>query len=475
MLIIGSGAAGATLAYRLAEAGRSVTILERGKYLPPSRFSENEMAMLAELYADGALQLSRDFRFQVLQGMCVGGSTTVNNAVCFEIPAHVLAHWNEELGAGLAEPRLQASFDRVREAVGVTEQPALALMPGGDKFEQGVRELKLEFDWGIVEANIAGCLGCGYCNIGCAYGAKLSMTETMLPRGQERWPERLRIVSECYVEKIERRNGGVSGVECRSGRRRVRVEANTVIVSAGAVNSSLLLLRSEIGGPRVGRGLSFNMGSPITAEFDEPLNAYAGLQISHYLRAPREQGYVMETWFNPPAAQAMAVPGWLAQHRHNMSRYQRLTALGVLVGTEANGSIRRRAILESELDFTPRDGDLAKLREGLKLAGRVLLAAGAERVMCTTMGYREFTEPEELDALDEMVRSNYDIQIGTGHPQGGNALSPDRERGVVDPSFRVHGLDNLFVCDASVFPSSVTVNPQLTVMALADYAAADIA
>ena len=95
--------------------------------------------------------------------------------------------------------------------------------------------------------------------------------------------------------------------------------------------------------------------------------------------------------------------------------------------------------------------------------------------MCTTMGYREFRAPEELDALDEMVRSNYDIQIGTGHPQGGNALSPDRERGVVDPSFRVHGLDNLFVCDASVFPSSVTVNPQLTVMALADYAAADIA
>ena len=126
VLIVGSGAAGATLAYRLAEAGRSVTILERGKYLPPSRFSENEMAMLAELYADGALQLSRDFRFQVLQGMCVGGSTTVNNAVCFEIPAHVLAHWNAELGAGLAEPRLQASFERVREAVGVTEQPAHA-------------------------------------------------------------------------------------------------------------------------------------------------------------------------------------------------------------------------------------------------------------------------------------------------------------------------------------------------------------
>ena len=228
----------------------------------------------------------------------------MNNAVCFEIPAHVLAHWNAELGAGLAEPRLQASFERVREAVGVTEQPAPALMPGGSKFERGVKQLGLEFDWGIVEANIAGCLGCGYCNIGCAYGAKLSMTETMLPRAQERWPERLRIVSECYVEKIERRNGGVSGVECRSGRRRVRVEANTVIVSAGAVElepaAAAQRDRRAARGPRpvLQHGL---------ADHGRIRRAAQRLRRPADLALParaREQGYVMETWFNPPAAQA---------------------------------------------------------------------------------------------------------------------------------------------------------------------------
>ena len=106
MLIVGSGAAGATLAYRLAEAGRSVTILERGKYLPPSRFSENEMAMLAELYADGALQLSRDFRFQVLQGMCVGGSTTVQQRGLLRDPRRTCcAHWNDRSWARASRSR----------------------------------------------------------------------------------------------------------------------------------------------------------------------------------------------------------------------------------------------------------------------------------------------------------------------------------------------------------------------------------
>ena len=65
--------------------------------------------------------------------------------------------------------------------------------------------------------------------------------------------------------------------------------------------------------------------------------------------------------------------------------------------------------------------------------------------------------------------------FGSGHPQGGNALSSEPGKGVVDPTFRVHGFENLFVCDASVFPTATTVNPQLTVMALAEYAAPGIA
>ncbi|HEX5690910.1 MAG TPA: GMC family oxidoreductase, partial [Roseiflexaceae bacterium] len=115
--------------------------------------------------------------------------------------------------------------------------------------------------------------------------------------------------------------------------------------------------------------------------------------------------------------------------------------------------------------------DLKHLLEGLKLLGRIYLAAGASRVMPTTFRYLEFRNESELEQLDRYVKDNSDISLGTGHPQGGNALSRNPAKGVVDPSFRVHGFENLYVCDASVFPSSITVNPQLTVMALAHYAA----
>jgi choline dehydrogenase-like flavoprotein len=91
--------------------------------------------------------------------------------------------------------------------------------------------------------------------------------------------------------------------------------------------------------------------------------------------------------------------------------------------------------------------------------------------MPTTFRYHEFKSEAELERLDEYAQDASDIMLGTGHPQGGNALSRDQRKGVVDESFRVHGFENLHVCDASVFPSSITVNPQLTVMALAHYAA----
>jgi choline dehydrogenase-like flavoprotein len=180
----------------------------------------------------------------------------------------------------------------------------------------------------------------------------------------------------------------------------------------------------------------------------------------------------METWFNPVLSQALAMPGWFDEHRRNMLRYAYMTATGVLVGTEGNGRVEKALFGGADVVFKPTPRDLGLLVEGLKLAGQIYLRAGARRVMPSTFSYYEFTEEDELERLSEVIKDNEDIQLGTGHPQGGNALGPTAERGVVDPrSFRVHGLENLYLCDASVFPTSVGVNPQLTVMALAEYGA----
>jgi choline dehydrogenase-like flavoprotein len=479
-VVVGSGAAGAIVAYRMAEQGRRVLVLERGLHVHPSDFSEDEVKQISSLYADGALQLSRDFSFQVLQGMCVGGSTVVNNAVCFDIPPHVLDVWNgPRHRAGLDERELARSFGEVRRWLGIRKPPSRHLQGGAQKFLDGARALGLgapSHEVDVVAANIDDCPGSGYCNIGCPFGTKLSMLDKVLPDGQANFGvDNLRVLPECRAERIETSNGRAKAVLARLGEdRKLRIEANTVVVSGGAIASSWLLMQSGIAKGRAGRDVCFNIASPITADFDDVLDSFDGVQISHYLVPPAGSGFVMETWFNPVVSQALNMPGWLDDHQGNMDRFRHLTAAGVLVGTTKTGRLRNALTGGVDIDYTPGKDDVRTLVDALKLLCRIYLAAGARRVMPSTFRFHEFTDESQLGALDHYVEHSSYLSIGSGHPQGGNALSGDRGKGVVDPTFRVHGFENLFVCDASVFPTATTVNPQLTVMALADYAAAGI-
>jgi choline dehydrogenase-like flavoprotein len=485
--IVGSGAGGAILAHELAKRGRDVLILERGEYVEPRDFNESEIEMISKLYVDGLMQQSEDWRFTVLQGNCVGGSTAVNNAVCFRPPERVLDRWNDHLthDANIDRGDLAKSVAAVESLLTVQPQaPDVPLNPSGVKYVEGARNLVAapgELEVGVVNANIEGCYGSGYCNIGCRWGKKLSMLETALPRAQKDGPGRVRILAECEVERIFALSGRpqhVTGLRSkfRDGRD-VRVRAESYVLAAGAIASSYLLLRSGIArNLPVGEGFSANMGAPLTAELPDPVNAYDGLQISHY-GIPKDDGFVYETWFNPPVSQALNLPGWFEEHTRNMRRYDHLMAVGVLVGTASNGRVQRALTGGPGIDFRPRPEDLATLARGLKLLGRVMFAMdpAPTRLMLNTWGKDEFTSPEELERLDEICQDPDYITLGTGHPQGGNVLSSDPKRGVVDPEFKVHGFDNLHVCDASVFPTSLTVNPQLTVMSLAHYAAARIA
>ena len=477
VVIVGSGAAGAVLAKRMAEKGREVVVLERGLHVDPSEFTENESKQFALLYADGGMQMSTNARFQVLQGKCVGGTTVVNNAVCFDLPDHVLERWNDGNGldAGLDEADLAAAFGRVREFMPVKRMTSRSHLAGGAvKFRDGIEALGLDRtgDFDIVEANISDCLGSGYCNIGCPLGRKLSALDYTLPMAQSQHPDALKILSECAVERITPRNGSAAEVNCKlSDGRRLRVGANTVVVSAGALASSLILQRSSLGGPNAGRGLSFNLGAPLTAEFPKKIDSFRGLQISHYLRTPGDDGMILETWFNPVGAQALFMPGWFRDHWRNMRRYDHMACTGSVVGTRPDGRVTLDWRGKMKLTYDPHPDDLKRLIAGLKLAGRIHLAAGAERVMTTTFRFLPFSTPESLDELDAQVQDNTDITLHTSHPQGGNAISSNRTRGVVDPDFSVPNAPGVYVCDASVFPAAITVNPQLTVMALAEYAA----
>lgn len=486
VVIIGTGAAASILANGLIKKGRQVLMVERGEHKDPSDFSENEIDMVSKLYADGALQMARDFRFQVFQGSCVGGSTVVNNAVCFDLPMEILDRWNDTQGldAGLNKIDVVNSMKKVREMIGLSCVPEMTkkefLNPGGNLFLEGCRNLGLDKSPNQLDsvcANINGCLGCGYCNIGCAYGKKLSMLDTILPETQiEFGRDALQIIAGCEATKIKSKGSNVTSVICRfKNGREIEVTGKTIVISAGAISSSLLLIKSNIGIKYAGKKLSFNLGSQMTAAFKHEINSYDGLQISHYLRRFPSQGYIIETWYNPPMFQSTAMPGWFDDHYRNMKRYNKITCGGVLVGTESNAEVRNAGLTGREINYEPTKTDFEKLLDGIILAGEIFLAAGAESVMPNTFKYFEFKNKNELNSLKDLVKDSSELSLGSGHPMGGNIMSSSSERGVVNPEFKVFGYDNLYVCDASVFPSSTGVNPQLTVMTLADYAVPYIA
>ena len=478
--IIGTGAGGSVLAYRLAEQGRNVLLLERGHYVEPREFTDDEVVQIGQLYDEGIFQQTRDLKFTILQGSCVGGTTVVNNAVCFDPPASVVARWNNAYhwDANVHYAELEAAAKTVRQWLPISSQKNAPLNPSYPKFVDGARLSGAELEVDAVDANIKDCFGCGYCNIGCRWGRKLSMLDTVLPWAQAKFKGKVRIIAECKVERILQGKRGAKGrrAEFVCGRlsdgRLLTVNAKTVIVSAGTIASSWLLMESGVGaGLPVGEGLSFNMGHALTAEFTDKMDAYDGLQISHFGRPRPERGWVFETWWNPPVAQALNMPGWFERHYDNMRRYPYLMAAGALMGTETNGRIAPALTGGPDVLYLPTTSDRRKLADALIEMGTIMFAAGARRVMANSLSYHEFTHPNQLGELIAVTLDPEELALGTGHPQGGNAISASPGKGVVDPEFRVHGWENLYVCDASVFPSSLTVNPQLTVMALAQYAA----
>jgi choline dehydrogenase-like flavoprotein len=191
---------------------------------------------------------------------------------------------------------------------------------------------------------------------------------------------------------------------------------------------------------------------------------------------------MIESWSVPVVSQALAMPGWFGDHEENMANLALIGWAGVLVGAETRGRVRRLPPpwASDEFDFTPREPDLTALKDAFQTAAEALFQANAEKVMVSTQqrlvvsrnGNPAAAAAKLRDRLDELVDESSDmLNLGSSHPQGGNSMSSGPESGVVDADCRVHGHQNLYVCDASVFPTSVTVNPQLTVMALAQYAA----
>lgn len=510
VVIAGTGPAGALLADRLTADGKSVLMLEEGPYVPERDIDADELTWTARLYKRSALQRANEPRsilapqipgFIVLQGGCVGGGSVVNNAVCFRLEPRRLRDW-QTAGFPLDGATLDAGYAAAAAdlSIGPVSRSARLLNPANRYLESTLGPVRVPDSgaptspglWECLvnlepaDGHDAGCLGLGLCNVGCGSERKRNALQVHLRNAGTR---DLTIVPFARATQFEMNAAGtrVEGlvVTLRDGRR-VTVRGNEYVLSCGPIGSSEVLLRTTGLQPRirsgelpVGRRFSANVGSPLFAFVDEEVNRNPGLQIAHaYVPPDGNAGFVLETWYNPPAGNAAAMPGYMDVHFARMKAFARAVAAAPLVGTRPNGRIGLRDGRVT-IDLPIETPEIDALAAGIGLLAGAFLSGGAREVLGAVGWGFEMKKADdvgrfrdELRALARNERHRHLLRFGTGHPQGGNAMSDDPAIGVVQNDFRVRGVDNLRVCDGSLFPDSARVNPQWTILALADRCAA---
>jgi choline dehydrogenase-like flavoprotein len=451
--VIGAGAGGAVAAAELAEGGARVVVLEQGALHDPDDFTARPMEMMSRLYRDGGQMVTLGAPpIPLLLGRGLGGTTLVNSGTCFRTPAHVLERWRREFGLELDGGELDPCFERVERALSVAEvSPELA---GANAAVARRGAERLGWSHGYLRRNARGCVGSGVCAFGCPTSAKQHTGITYLPRARAAGAT---ILTGADVQRILVERGCVRGVRARA----LEVSAPRVVLAAGTIHTPLLLARSGLGAAsgQLGRNLVLHPATAAFALMDEVVDMARGVPQSFYVDEFASEGIMFEGVAGPPSYVALSLPLTGARHAAAMANYRRLAQFGLMVSDSSRGSVRltgggRGGQVLVRYDIV--EEDVAKFRAGLARLEELFQAAGAREVYLPL--------PRGVAPARACAR---DLKLLAFHPLGTARADADPARGVLAPDLGVHGVEGLYVADGSVMPSSLGVNPQITIMALA--------
>lgn len=464
-VVIGTGAGGGPAAAVLAERGLRVIVLDAGPYLRTDDFTGDEGAMTARLYR---MSLAPASSMALYAGECVGGSTVINDALCFRPPPEILRAWRDEHGlAGLGEPALAPFVEQVWHDVHAEPTDRAHTSKNAERLERGAGALG--WSGASTPRNVIGCANLGLCNLGCPSGAKQSTLLVYVPRAERAGA---RVLASTRAERIAIAGGRVLGVEAvtvdpatRRPAGSVRIDAPVVCVAAGVLATPALLQRS---GVAAGGGVQVHSSVHVTARFAEPLYGFYGPTMSYAVDELADvngrtgPGVMIESVSALPVTTASALPGFGAPHEEGMRRLAHFARALVVIRDRTRGHVDA----EGALDYALLAADVERLRAGIAAAARAYLAAGAIEVYPPVLaGEALRTEAECAAFATRPLGPSAFSLLYAVHLFGGAAMAARPEAGACDERGVCFGVRGLYVLDASSLPSNTGVNPQITIMA----------
>ncbi len=512
VVVVGSGAGGATVAAELAAAGIDVVIIEEGGYHPTESFQAKSMTALRTLYRDGGGGMTIG-KPSVLfaEGRCVGGSTVVNGGMSWRTPPHILDRWaTQEQIKGLTAKDMAPFFAMAEARLSVGPQDPETIGRDSQLLKAGADAR----GWRIVpnQRNQLHCAGTNNCNNGCPTGAKRSMLVTSVPQALA---DGARLFADCRVDRITMTEGrtraiGVVARFLRPGRPappgrpkppalpgaaaprsrpappappgrpeipgrtatprpgpKLTVRAKVVIAAGGAIQTPALLARSGLKSGQLGRNLSMHPNAILVAYFDEEVTGWHGVHQAFQVREFMAEGIILTANNLAPPMLAAIMPGHGRELGDLMAGYNHIVTAGPLVEDSGTGRVKAVPGFGPQVIYRLTDRDAARVVRGVRLTAEAMFAAGARRMLLPFDGAPEMRSPDQVRRLLDHRVPKQVMRLFSVHLMGTARMSEDPRRGVTDGHGEFRDVKGLIVADASLFPGPTGLNPMETVIALA--------